>query len=159
MKDSHAILARAATALSAALLFALLLYLAAGPAAPEEASPTAAQAEPLALFRTDREVLRRQEMAQLHEILEDEGTSSALRAQAQQRLMDLLRWADEEATVEEVLAARGFEMAVVSVHADSCNVAVRAPEGLTQQQAAVILELVSRETGLTGGTIKVIPIK
>ena len=58
---------------------------------------------------------------------------------------------------EGVLRVRGFEDAVVTVHADSANVLVRTPS-LSRDQSAQILELVSRETGLLGGNIKIIPI-
>ena len=56
-----------------------------------------------------------------------------------------------------MLSARGYETPVVTVHSDSVNVIVRASE-LTRQQAGVILELVTRETGVTGGNVKIIPI-
>ena len=46
---------------------------------------------------------------------------------------------------------------LVSVHQDSANVLVRT-DALTQADAALILELTARQTGLTGGAIKIIPV-
>ena len=63
----------------------------------------------------------------------------------------------EEATIEAVLNARGYELPVVTVHSDSVNVVVRAGT-LERDEAGVILELVMRETGVTGGNVKIIPI-
>ena len=60
-------------------------------------------------------------------------------------------------TLEGVLRARGYEDAVVTVHQDSVNVLVKAVS-LSKSDSAVILELVSRETGQTGGNIKIIPL-
>ena len=46
---------------------------------------------------------------------------------------------------------------MATVHEDSVNVLVRA-ESLSQSETAVILELVLRETGISGGNVKIIPI-
>ena len=71
--------------------------------------------------------------------------------------MSLRRWMEQEATVEAVLSARGYETPVVTVHSDSVNIIVRA-ESLSQADAEVILELTTRETGVSGANVKIIPI-
>ena len=72
--------------------------------------------------------------------------------------MSLIERAEQELTLEGILQGRGFADAVVSVGERSCNVLLRQ-ESVTQQESAVILELVMRETGLTGGNVKIIPVK
>ena len=72
-------------------------------------------------------------------------------------MIDLRRWMEQEATVEAVLTARGYKPVLVTVHANSVNVLVAA-DRIEQADAAVMLELVSRETGVLGGNIKIIPI-
>ena len=52
---------------------------------------------------------------------------------------------------------RGYSSAVATVHEDSVNVLVRA-DSLSQSETAVILELVLREAGISGGNVKIIPI-
>lgn len=108
-------------------------------------------------FRVERAQLRDRELAELQNIIDSELTQSAERAQAQSRKMDILKWAEQETTMEGVLRARGYEQAVITVHQDSVNVLVKA-ESLSKHDSAIILELVSRETGQTGGNIKIIPL-
>ena len=86
-----------------------------------------------------------------------ENLDIVLRGEAGAQLLRLLEYSEQETTIEGVLRVRGFEDAVVTVHADSANVLVRTPS-LSRDQSAQILELVSRETGLLGGNIKIIPI-
>jgi len=121
--------------------------------------PPAAEEEgdPLVEFRTEREQLRAMQAAQLSEIIYGERTDDETRALAQRKLIELADWSEKELTIEGVLRARGYEGAVVTVHTDSANVLVRA-DGITRQESAVILELVLRETGLSGGNVKIIPI-
>ena len=111
----------------------------------------------IAVFASDRNALREQELIQLREIALDAGASEAVRAAAQERRMLLMKWMEQEATVEAVLTARGYETPVVTVHSDSVNVVVRA-EALSREEAEIILELTARETGVTGGNVKIIPI-
>ena len=51
----------------------------------------------------------------------------------------------------------GFEDALVTLSGRSANVLVRR-DSLTRAETAVILELVMRETGITSGNVKIIPI-
>ena len=117
-----------------------------------------AAADPMARFRLEREQLRAREEAQLNDIIHDPGGDEAIGARAREQLLSLLDRSEKELALEGILQSRGFEDALVSLSDASANVLLRR-EGLTSAETAVILELVSRETGLTGGTIKVIPIK
>ena len=127
-----------------------------------QAAPASAEAAPpedaLTQFRTEREQLRAREEAELNDIIHDANTSEETRSRAQQRLLALLDATSKECILEGILQSRGFEDALVSVNGGSVNAIVRR-ETLTQQESAVILELVLRETGVTGGNVKIIPIK
>ncbi|MDL2206582.1 SpoIIIAH-like family protein [Eubacteriales bacterium OttesenSCG-928-N13] len=121
-------------------------------------APTiASNIDPILAFTEERTAVREQEQQQLQAIMQDETADASLKLDAGQRLMTLSDWIEKEVTIEGVLRIRGFQDPVASVHQDSVNVMVRA-ENLTRTQSAQILELVSRETGLTGGNIKIIPI-
>lgn len=139
------------------LLFALVCAVLCLPKEARPAAQAAVPAETVDPYRLSRDQLRAQECAQLRELLGDPATDSAIRARAQERLMDLMQWAEIEADLEEILEKRGFAPVLVSVHQDSANVLVRT-DSLTQADAALILELTARQTGLTGGAIKVIPL-
>ena len=116
------------------------------------------QADPLTRFRTEREQLRARQAAELNDIIHGEGTDAQTRALAQKQLMDLYASQSAEVTLEGILQARGFEHALVSVEGGYVNVLLRRREGVTQRESAVILELVMRETGVTGGNVKIIPV-
>ena len=117
-----------------------------------------AQEDPLSGFRLEREQLRAREEAQLNEIIHSQTSEAQIVSQAQLRLMALMEYARQESTVEGILRGRGFQDVLASVSRDSASILVRG-DALTAGQTAVILELVMRETGLTGGNVKIIPVK
>jgi stage III sporulation protein AH len=70
----------------------------------------------------------------------------------------MLANARSENAIEGILQSRGFEDVLASVSASAANVLIRS-EALNHAQSAVILDLVMRQTGLTGGNVKIIPVK
>ena len=122
----------------------------------ESSMPVSAQAS-MEEFLVERALMREMQMEQLQAIVDDERTQEDVRASAQRRMLELLDWMEQETTIEGVLRARGFAQAVATVHEDSANVLVET-SALSQEDANAILELVTRETGLLGGNIKIIPL-
>ena len=118
---------------------------------------TVAAVNPIEQFRTERQQLRQMQMEQLNEIVYGGSADAEMIAMAQRRQLELMEWSEHELTLEGVLRLREFEDALVTVHTDSVNVMVCA-DALTREQTAVILELVMRETGISGGNVKIIPI-
>ena len=114
--------------------------------------------DPMTAFRLEREQLRARQEAQLNDIIHDTDADEEIRAQARRALLDMLAHARSENAIEGILQSRGFEDALASVNASAANVLIRG-EALTHAQSAVILDLVMRETGLTGGNVKIIPVK
>ena len=116
------------------------------------------ESDPMAAFRLEREQLRARQEAQLNDLIHDDTGDEAVKAQARRELLDMLAHARAENAIEGILQSRGFEDALASVSASAANVLIRG-EGVTNAQSAVILDLVMRETGLTGGNVKIIPVK
>jgi stage III sporulation protein AH len=114
--------------------------------------------DPMAAFRLEREQLRARQEAQLNDIIHDTDADEEIRAQARRTLLDMLAHARSENTIEGILHSRGFEDDLASVSASAANVLIRS-EALNHAQSAVILDLVMRQTGLTGGNVKIIPVK
>ena len=125
------------------------------PAHSEQLSAEAAN--PLNQFRSEREQLRQRQRAELNDMIHDAATDSETRAMAQRQLLRLMEAETAEAQLEGILKARGFEDALVSVDNAAVNVLVRR-DSLTQRETAVILDLVLRQTGVTSGNVKIIPI-
>ncbi len=108
-------------------------------------------------FYTDREALREGELDRLREIMADESVPEEIRLSAGRRELELMDRSEKEAAIEAVLTARGYAPVVVTVQSDSVNVLLKAAS-LAQRDAAAILELVMRETGVTGGNVKIVPV-
>lgn len=122
--------------------------------APASSAPAA---DPIDAFLLERQQLRQMQIAQLNDLIEANAAEPEIVLRAQRQLMETLSNQEKETTIEGVLRMRGFSSAVATVHTDSVNVLVRA-ESLSQKETAVILELVLRETGVSGGNVKIIPI-
>ena len=114
--------------------------------------------DPMAAFRLQREQLRARQEAQLNDIVHDEGADGEIRDQARRALLDMLANARSENAIEGILQSRGFEDVLASVSVSAANVLIRS-EALNHAQSAVILDLVMRQTDLTGGNVKIIPVK
>ena len=118
----------------------------------------AVQNDPLTRFRTEREQLCQRQRAELNDIIHDDKTDEETLGLAQRQLLELMDAERAELQLEGILNARGFGEVLVSVSAGSVNILMRR-EGLTRQETAVILDLVLKQTGVTGGNVKIIPIK
>lgn len=123
----------------------------------DSAYTVSAGTDPVTRFRTVRQQIRSMQKAQLSDIAHGAETDAELASMAQRQLIDLCAREEDEMILEGVLAMRGWENAVVTVHADSVNVILQT-EMITQQETSVILELVCRETGVQGGNVKIIPV-
>lgn len=153
---------KAAWALAVAMLLILDTFVTWRMASDRNVRPAAAPAleavDPLDEFRLEREQLAARQEAQLNDIIYNDKTDASTVAQAQRQLLSLLTRREQEVTLEGILQGRGFDGALVSVGERSANVLLRR-EAVTSAESAVILELVMRETGLTGGNVKIIPVK
>lgn len=128
------------------------------PAVQAQAAVSAApEADPIDAFLLERQQLRQMQIAQLNELIASDDTEREIVLRAQRQLLETLSNQEKETTIEGVLRMRGYSGTVATVHEDSVNVLVRA-ESLSQSETAVILELVLRETGISGGNVKIIPI-
>ena len=116
-----------------------------------------AQTDPIEQFRTERQQMRQMQISQLNDLIYGGSAGEEIISMAQRQLLELMSWQEQEITLEGVLRLREFKDALVTVHTDSVNVLVRT-DSLNRQQTAIILELVMRETGLSGGNVKIIPI-
>ena len=108
-------------------------------------------------FASERNEVRSRELEQLQTLTFDQTLPETVRAEAAERIMQLHRRMESESILCDVLCARGYEMPVVTVNDDSVNVVLHA-RTLSREEAGIILELVTRETGVIDGNVKIIPI-
>ena len=122
----------------------------------ETAAPSE-ESDPLTEFRTQREQQRSRQRAQLNDIVYSDRSDEETVRLAQRQLIELNTDEAREMTLEGLLSMKGIGETVVDVSGEAVNVIVRG-EALTERQTAVILDLVLRETGVTGGNVKIITI-
>lgn len=107
-----------------------------------------------AVFRDDREQVRKLEMEYLDEVIAASASDDETLADAQGQKLTLVENMEKEFTVESLIKAKGFEDAAVTFHAGTVNVVVKADE-LSDKQVAQILEITKKETGEPAENIKV----
>lgn len=118
---------------------------------------TIEKADEIVQFRTERQQLRQMQKAQLNDIIYNSESDGKIVLSAQEHMLKILEAEADELTVEGILKMRGFEDAIVAVGDNSVNVLVRS-DGLTEQDTAVIFEHILKETGISPGNVKIIPI-
>jgi len=157
--DSSLRRARLCAVVSAVLFFAVLIAGALRSSAGDSTRPAVIYPPEyeIASFAVDRAALRTRELEQLRALACDPSLGQSVRDDAARRLMQLQEWMDQEAALEKILSSRGYDLPVITVQASSVDVVLRA-EQLSAEEVGIILELVTRQTGISGGNVKIIPI-
>lgn len=109
-------------------------------------------------YRLGRQRARGQRLEYLREIVNNPSSDPQVRSEAQEAIMAISNNSFLETELENLIKAKGFDDAVVSLKDDSANVVVKS-ENLTTEEAARISDLVARGTGVTEQNIVIIPKK
>lgn len=115
------------------------------------ASTTVAQA------KVTREQVRAQNKETLQAIIDNTNLSDEQKQDAVNQMVQITEIAEQEAAIESLMAAKGFSEAVVSLDADSADIAVKADE-LTDANLAQIEDIVTRKTEIAPENIVITPI-
>ncbi|MDD2443042.1 MAG: SpoIIIAH-like family protein [Desulfotomaculaceae bacterium] len=109
-------------------------------------------------YRLERDRARGQRVEWLKEVIDNNNSAGETRQKAQEGLMDLSRGMEKEVELENLLRAKGYNDAAVSVGDRAVNVIV-ASSSLSEGEIAQINGLVSRGTGMDTQNIVIIPTK
>ena len=104
-----------------------------------------------------REQVRAKNTETLMEIINDSNLTDKQKESAAQEIVNITKATELENTIENLLAAKGFENTVVSVGKNSADVVVDV-SSITLEQAAIIEDVVMRKTGFSSGNIVITPI-
>jgi stage III sporulation protein AH len=107
--------------------------------------------------KLDREQIRAKNKATLKEIIESADIAAKEKKNAVDILLKLTDIADKESAAEMSLGAKGFDSAVVRISDDRVEVVVNAPS-LTQQQLAIIEDIVKNKTDIAVEKIEISPV-
>lgn len=116
------------------------------------AAATVAQA------RITREQVRAENKETLQGIIDNPDLTSEEKQNAVDQLVRMTELSEQEASIETLMASKGFTEAVVSLDSDSADIVVRSDE-LTEANRAQIEDIITRRTEIDPQNIVITPIR
>lgn len=110
-----------------------------------------------ATYRDDRTYTRNLELEYLDAIITSASSTSDYVATATSKKLALVAQMEKELILEGLIAAAGYEDAIVTASDDNLNVMVKT-NGFTADDASKILSLVVDEAEVPATNIKIIPV-
>lgn len=107
--------------------------------------------------KLSREQTRAKNKETLTSLVNNANISSAQKDKAMKQIMKMTTISEKETATENLLAAKGFNEAVVTISDESVDVIVNA-ENLTEQQIAQIADVVKRKTECSPDKIVISPV-
>ena len=127
------------------------------PAAETAGESTAGDSDYFASSRLTREKARDEAVSTLKEISESADADAQAKADAAGQISVLAENSVQEANIESLIRAKGYEDAVVMLSDGAANIVVSPPEGgLQSSDVTVIRDIVVNETGMSAGQIKIV---
>ncbi len=105
-------------------------------------------------YRLSRDKLRATLVDRLDEIVKNENTSEAVRADAQREIIKLGNNSEIELQIEGLIKSKGYDDAIVFITNKDIKIVVSAPE-LGEQDMVKILEIVKSESDFDTNDIKI----
>ena len=124
---------------------------------PDESSNTSvsAQSNYFEAYRTNRQSIRDTEMRYVQTVSDNQNSDSAVKKEAEERLLEIASLMEKELKIENLIKAKGFEDVIAFVEEGSVNIVIKA-EQITSAQATKILKIVVDETGEASQNITII---
>jgi len=107
-------------------------------------------------MKTDRDSTRAQTYGYLDAIIKSEDSSQTAKTDAENKKLELIGFSESELVLENLIKARGFEDACVTVSTGNVNVVVKDND-LDSGDVAQILWIVTEETGCAATDVIVVP--
>lgn len=107
--------------------------------------------------KIEREQLRAQSKENFMDILESAGATKEQKDLATQGILDLNEIAKKENAAEKLLEAKGFEGALVTILDGEVDVVINA-QNITEQQLAIIEDVVKNKTDVEAKNIHINPV-
>ena len=123
---------------------------------PDQEAMSMTSAGFFAAFRTSRDNTRTRELEVLDSIIAGANTSGEQIDDAQAQKLSLVDAMEKEMLVENMIRAKGFSDAAVTIQKGSVNVVVDKT-ALSEAEVAQVLDICLRETGESAGNIKIMP--
>ena len=105
--------------------------------------------------RYTRTQSREEAISLLNSIINDDSVDEATRQNAYKEVVAYAKITEGEASLENVLKAKGFDECIVFLTSDTATVVVSAAS-ITDQQSAQIFDAVLAQTGFESGSVKIV---
>ena len=121
-------------------------------------APLADAAEYFAQAKVNRQKARDESTEMVKEILNDIKSSEAAKAEAVKQAADVAKNIQQESNIESLIKAKGFKDCVAFIQNGECSVVV-SPDGLNENSAITIKDIVSGQAGIPYDKIKITEAK
>lgn len=108
--------------------------------------------------RLNRKKTRDEAIESVKTMLTDKSLTDAQKAQINQKAVELAQISQCEATIEELVKAKGFRECVAFINDETASVVVSS-SGLTDEQAAQIFDIVLSKSKISSENINIVEIK
>lgn len=108
-------------------------------------------------YRDYRETTRQETFTYLDTIILSDASSAEAKAAAETQKLDLCSKMETELIIENLIKAKGFDDAVVSMTTGNINVVVKTADSLDSAQVAQILAIVTEQTDYKATEVIIIP--
>ncbi len=105
--------------------------------------------------QVSRQRARDEALEVLQSVVENENADEATKTEALLEISDLARAMEQEANIETLVRAKGFERCVAVINGESCSVVVSG-EKLQQNQISQINEIVYEQSGIKPANIRIV---
>lgn len=107
--------------------------------------------------KLNREQKRAKNKADLLKIVEDSLATQDMKDKALNEILVITSNSEKELAVESLLEAKGYENAIVSIVDDGADVVVDV-DSISTEDAAAIMDVVKRKTGVSANNIVISPV-
>lgn len=108
--------------------------------------------------RQNRETSRQKSLDILNQSMGNENFDEETRQKAQERVLKIAEEVKQEAECENIIRAKSYPDAVVTIDEESCEVIVKK-DGFCDTDAKIINEIVSTQLNISPACVKIVPVK
>lgn len=109
--------------------------------------------------RAEKERTRDSQKEMLQNILDNKNVDKDAKTKAEAELIKVTKNAEKEMIIEGVLKGKGFSEVLAFINDDKVDIVIKDTANTLPSQQAMILDVVTRETGVTAENIKINPYK
>lgn len=109
--------------------------------------------------RAEKEKTRDEQKEMLNNIVNNKNSSKEAKTKAEAELLKLTKNVEKEMIIEGVLKGKGFSDILAFINDNKIDIIVKDDTNILPSQQAMILDIVTRETGISAENVKISPYK